>query len=69
MKTSELCKALRTIKSPFTGMAADRLEELEKELADERYRHDRYVDFELAEAKELAELKEKLQNARAAGEN
>jgi hypothetical protein len=46
-------------------LAADTLEaqqkriaELEAELKDERYRHDRYVDFELAEATELAKLKE-----------
>lgn len=41
------------------GIAAlNRVEELEKELADERHRHDRYVDFELAEAEELRKLKE-----------
>ena len=41
------------------GIAAlNRVEELEAELADERHRHDRYVDFELAEAEELRKLKE-----------
>lgn len=37
--------------------AADRLEELEKELADERYRHDRYADFCVAQGEELSKLK------------
>lgn len=32
---------------------------LELELKDERHRHDRYVDFELAQAKELAALKQR----------
>ena len=36
------------------GIAAlNRVEELEKELADERHRHDRLQDFEVSEAKEL----------------
>lgn len=34
-----------------------RIAELEAELKDERHRHDRYVDFELAEAEELRKLK------------
>lgn len=43
------------------GIAAlNRVEELEKELADERHRHDRYVDFELAEAAELQAAMEQL---------
>ena len=33
---------------------------LKAELRDERHRHDRYVDFELAEAEELRKLKEQL---------
>lgn len=33
--------------------------ELKDELKEERHRHDRYVDFELDEAKELHELREK----------
>lgn len=37
--------------------AADRLEELEKELADERYRHDRLQDFCVAQGEELSKLK------------
>ena len=38
--------------------ACDRLEELEKELIDERYRHDRYADFCVAQGEELSKLKE-----------
>lgn len=34
-----------------------RIDELEAELKDERHRHDRYVDFELAQAKELEQLR------------
>ena len=37
-----------------------RVDALEAELRDERHRHDRYVDFELAEAEELRKLKEQL---------
>lgn len=40
--------------------AADRISDLLTELRDERHRHDRYVDFELAEAEELRKLKEQL---------
>lgn len=39
--------------------AADRISDLITELRDERHRHDRYVDFELAQAEQLRELKEK----------
>lgn len=39
--------------------AAERISELLTELRDERHRHDRYVDFELAQAEELRMLKEK----------
>lgn len=38
--------------------AADRISDLLTELKDERHRHDRYVDFELAQAEELRKLKE-----------
>lgn len=38
-------------------MVADRLEALEKELIDERYRHDRLQDFCVAQGEELSELK------------
>lgn len=37
----------------------NRICELETELRDERHRHDRYVDFELAQSKELQELRKK----------
>lgn len=40
------------------NLAADRLNELTTELEEERHRHDRYVDFELAESAELEKLKE-----------
>lgn len=39
--------------------AANRLTELEQELIDERYRHDRVQDFCVAVCEELRELKEK----------
>ena len=38
---------------------ADRISDLLTELRDERHRHDRYVDFELAQTEELRMLKEK----------
>lgn len=38
--------------------ALQRIEELQQELQDERHRHDRYVDFELAQAEELRKLKD-----------
>ena len=39
--------------------AADRIEELQRELEDERYRHDRYADFCVAQGEELEKLKNK----------
>lgn len=39
--------------------AYDRIEALEQELIDERYRHDRVQDFCVAVCEELRELKEK----------
>ena len=39
--------------------AADRISDFLTELRGERHRHDRYVDFELAQAEELERLKEK----------
>ena len=42
-----------------TGDLLAKIAELEAELKEERHRHDRYVDFELDEAKELHELREK----------
>lgn len=44
--------------SMLPHLAADRIEELIGELRDERHRHDRYVDFELAQAEELRTLRE-----------
>lgn len=38
--------------------AAEALERLDAELKNERYRHDRLQDFEVAEAEELAKIKE-----------
>ena len=38
--------------------SADRISDLLAELQDEKHRHDRYVDFELAQAEELRKLKE-----------
>lgn len=37
----------------------EQIADLQNELRDERYRHDRYVDFELAEAEELRKLKQR----------
>jgi hypothetical protein len=36
----------------------EQIADLQNELLDERYRHDRYVDFELAEAEELRKARE-----------
>ena len=36
----------------------EQIADLQNELRDERYRHDRYVDFELAEAEELRKARE-----------
>lgn len=38
--------------------AADIIEQLRRELIDERYRHDRYADFCVAQGEELSKLKE-----------
>ena len=37
--------------------AADLIEQLQQELIDERYRHDRYADFCVAQGEELSKLK------------
>ena len=37
--------------------AADLVEQLQQELIDERYRHDRYADFCVAQGEELSKLK------------
>lgn len=36
----------------------EQIADLQRELEDERYRHDRYVDFELAEAEELRRMRD-----------
>jgi hypothetical protein len=41
-------------------IAADLIEQLRQELIDERYRHDRYADFCVAQGEELAEYKRRL---------
>lgn len=66
--TPDQAKALSDNLDAMTGFAqdlSDKLEQLKKErdalaaeLKEEMYRHDRYVDFELAEAEELRQLKE-----------
>lgn len=74
MELNELIPKLREVsnmrsashfKRTICKMAAQKLEaqqsriaELEAELKDERYRHDRVQDFEVAEAQELAKLRE-----------
>lgn len=65
MKTNELITQLRStaryVAPPARELliaAAEELERLGAELVDERYRHDRYVDFELAQSRELAQLRE-----------
>lgn len=49
--------------------AADRLEELSAELGAEQYRHDRYVDFELAEAAELQKMKKQIKTLEKSNRN
>lgn len=62
--TAELIKWLRGITvflTPYSetmlGATADRLEALEQELIDERYRHDRLQDFCVEQGAELSEIK------------
>ena len=60
IKTGEIIEALRNNQdSPCSlrRVAADRLEQLEQEIIDERDRYDRLVSFELAEAAELREAR------------
>lgn len=52
-----------TVRSHRTDImrdAADLIERLQQELIDERYRHDRYADFCVAQGEELAEYKRRL---------
>lgn len=43
-----------------TGLTPDQVAAMKQELIDERYRHDRLQDFEVAEAQELARVKAEL---------
>ena len=66
--TPEQAKNLNANLEAMTALAQDLSDKLDlvkkerdalaAELKDERHRHDRYVDFELAEAEELRQLKE-----------
>lgn len=64
-KTEEILKALRFEADIYVGRstslvceaAADLIEQLQQELIDERYRHDRYADFCVAQGEELSRLK------------
>lgn len=64
--TEDIIKALRFEASIYVGsstsivcaVAADLIEELQRELEDERYRHDRYADFCVVQGEELSKLKE-----------
>ena len=68
--TPEQAKALNANLDAMTARAQDlsdkldqakkELEAIRTELVDERHRHDRYVDFELAESEELRKAKEEL---------
>ena len=72
MTTKELIAILRDDNNcnvlDYIGDAATRLEELTAELEAERHRHDRYVDFELAEAAELAKVKAERDELKAENE-
>ena len=57
------CFGGQTCVNDLLSMALTKLKELSTELEDERYRHDRYVDFELAEAAELVKVKTQLDSA------
>lgn len=67
-KIEETLKALRYEALMLRGndvsavcwTAADLIEQLQQELIDERYRHDRYADFCVAQGEELAEYKRRL---------
>ena len=43
-----------------TGLTPEQVAAMKQELIDERYRHDRLQDFEVAEAQELAKVKAEL---------
>ena len=64
-KIELILKALRFEAGIYVGSstsivceaAADLIEQLQQELIDERYRHDRYADFCVAQGEELSKLK------------
>lgn len=66
-KIEEVLKALRFEADIYVGsstsivcaVAADLIEELQRELEDERYRHDRYADYCVAADEERSALKER----------
>ena len=72
-KIEEIVKALRFEASIYVGsstsivceVAADLITELQQELIDERYRHDRLQDFCVAQGEELSKLKESMRNDNA----
>ena len=67
-KIEETLKALRFEADIYVGSstalvceaAVDLIEQLRQELIDERYRHDRYADFCVAQGEELSEYKRRL---------
>ena len=56
-RSSNCLNRLHTAAADTLQLQQARIAELEAELKDERHRHDRYVDFELAQAKELEQLR------------
>lgn len=56
--TAEYPVTIRSHRTDFMRDAADLIEQLQQELIDERYRHDRYADFCVAQGEELSKLKE-----------
>ena len=48
---------VRSHRTDFMRDAADLIEQLQQELIDERYRHDRYADFCVAQGEELSACK------------
>ena len=55
--TAEYPVTIRSHRTDFMRDAADLIEQLHQELIDERYRHDRYADFCVAQGEELSRLK------------
>lgn len=55
--TAEYPMTVRSHRTDVMRDAADLIERLQQELIDERYRHDRYADFCVAQGEELRALK------------